>query len=277
MTVERVPSVLFVCVKNGGKSQMAAALMRQLGGIAVYSAGTHPSSKINAESAEAVAEVGASMEGQLPQLIDPQVFASADRVVVIGTEAQVEPVEGMRGSIEVWDTDEPSLRGIGGMERMRLVRDDIAERVQALREELAGQPENDPAEAGRAVRIFEPAMCCNTGVCGPEEEDLMVRFTADVNHLKSLGVDVIRHNLASEPTVFASTPVVSDFLRVAGSAGLPLILVDNVTVSTGRYPDRQELLRLAGHPTAVTTDLGLTAADPEGAACCRTEEGSSCC
>lgn len=121
---------------------MAAALIRQLGGIEVHSAGTHPASKINAESAEAVAEVGASMEGHLPQLIDPQVFASADRVVLIGTEAQVEPVDGMLGAIEVWDTDEPSLRGIGGMERMRLVRDDISARVQSLRDELVGHPQN---------------------------------------------------------------------------------------------------------------------------------------
>lgn len=277
MAAERVPSVLFVCVKNGGKSQMAAALMRQFSDVEVHSAGTKPSSQVNAESAEAVAEVGASMAGHLPQPIDPRVLASADRIVVIGTEAQVEPVDGMRGSIEVWETDEPSHRGITGMERMRLVRDDIAARVQTFHEELVAGTQEAPA-TGRVVRIFEPAMCCNTGVCGPEEDDLMVRFTADVNHLKSLGIDVVRHNLASEPTAFASTPVVSDFLRVAGSAGLPLVLVDDVTASTGRYPDRQELLRLAGHPSAATKNLGLTASETEGGACCGpSQAGTSCC
>lgn len=130
------PSVLFVCVKNGGKSQIAAALMRRLGGVDVFSAGTAPGSALNAESEAAVAEVGASMSGEVPRPIDPTVLAGVDRVVVLGEEAVVDPVEGMRGPIETWITDEPSLRGIGGMDRMRLVRDDIAARVERLHAEL---------------------------------------------------------------------------------------------------------------------------------------------
>ena len=130
------PSVLFVCVKNGGKSQIAAALMRRLGGVDVYSAGTAPGAALNAESEAAVAEVGASMSGEVPRPIDPEVLAGVDRVVVLGAEAVVDPVEGMRGPIETWITDEPSLRGIGGMDRMRLVRDDIANRVERLHAEL---------------------------------------------------------------------------------------------------------------------------------------------
>lgn len=132
------PSVLFVCVKNGGKSQMAAALMRYLAGdaIDVHSAGTKPGSGLNAESAAAVAEVGASMEGERPQPIDPELLRRVDRVVVLGSEAVVDPVPGMRGTVETWETDEPSHRGIDGMDRMRLVRDDIAARVRALIEEL---------------------------------------------------------------------------------------------------------------------------------------------
>lgn len=130
------PSVLFVCVKNGGKSQIAAALMRRLGGVDVFSAGTAPGSALNAESEAAVAEVGASMSGEVPRPIDPTVLAGVDRVVVLGEEAVVDPVDGMRGPIETWITDEPSLRGIGGMDRMRLVRDDIAARVERLHAEL---------------------------------------------------------------------------------------------------------------------------------------------
>ena len=89
----KAPSVLFVCSKNGGKSQLAAGLMNQLaaGAVTVHSA---------------------------------------------GTEAKLEPREGTR--FEFWETDEPSLRGIEGMERMRLVRDDIRSRVQALHAELTG-------------------------------------------------------------------------------------------------------------------------------------------
>lgn len=132
------PSVLFVCVKNGGKSQMAAALMRHLAGdeVEVHSAGTRPGSAVNALSAEAVTELGADMSGQTPRAIDSEILRRADRVIALGGEAQINPVQGMTGTIEVWRTDEPSHRGIEGMERMRLVRDDIKQRVTTLIDEL---------------------------------------------------------------------------------------------------------------------------------------------
>jgi arsenate-mycothiol transferase len=132
------PSVLFVCAKNGGKSQMAAALMdhHAAGAVEIHSAGTTPGSTINALSAEVVAEVGADMSSGTPKPIDPELLRSVDRVVVLGDEAKVEPVAGMAGTIETWHTDEPSTRGIEGAERMRLVRDDIDTRVQRLLTEL---------------------------------------------------------------------------------------------------------------------------------------------
>jgi len=64
------------------------------------------------------------------------VLNAVDAIIVLGTEAKVQPPEGTR--FEVWDTDEPSKRGIEGMERMRLVRDDIKARVQKLYAELSG-------------------------------------------------------------------------------------------------------------------------------------------
>ena len=132
------PSVLFVCVKNGGKSQMAAALMRHAAGdsVEVTSAGTKPGGALNQASAESVAEIGASMEGESPKQLTDGMLRAADRVVIIGTEAQVEPADGQTAPIEVWDTDEPSERGFEGAERMRLVRDDIDARVRALLTEL---------------------------------------------------------------------------------------------------------------------------------------------
>ena len=136
------PSVLFVCAKNGGKSQMAAALMarRAHGAVDVHSAGTRPGKQINALSAEVVAEVGADMSHGKPKAIDPELLRRVDRVVVLGDEAVVEPVEGMTGTIETWTLSEPSERGIEGAERMRMVRDDIDARVQALLTELTGTP-----------------------------------------------------------------------------------------------------------------------------------------
>ena len=134
----RTPSVLFVCVKNGGKSQMAAALARLHAGdsVEVYSAGTRPGAALNEESRASVEEVGGTFDGEQPKPIDPELLRTVDRVILVGGEAEVAPVEGMRGTIETWATDEPSLRGIEGEERMRLVRDDIDARVRALLDEL---------------------------------------------------------------------------------------------------------------------------------------------
>ncbi|MGJ7439894.1 low molecular weight phosphatase family protein [Aquipuribacter sp. MA13-6] len=130
------PSVLFVCVKNGGKSQMAAGLMRKAAGAAVVvdSAGTRPGAAVNGLSQEVLAEVGADMGGQVPKAVTEAMLRAADVVVLVGPEAQVEPVEGTR--FETWVTDEPSERGIEGIERMRLVRDDIAARVADLHARL---------------------------------------------------------------------------------------------------------------------------------------------
>lgn len=143
------PSVLFVCVKNGGKSQMAAGLMRKIAGdtVDVYSAGTKPAAAVNALSAESLKEVGVDITGETPKLIDPQLVQAVDIVVTLGREAQVEPVPGTE--FQNWDTDEPSERGIGGIERMRLVRYDIAARVRLLAEQLHTASPTQPEETVR--------------------------------------------------------------------------------------------------------------------------------
>ncbi|WP_408925057.1 low molecular weight phosphatase family protein [Corynebacterium sp. YSMAA1_1_F7] len=134
------PKVLFVCVGNGGKSQMAAALADKHAGeaIEIHSAGTKPATKLNTESVEAISEVGADMSGGRPKAVDPQLLREADRVVILGKDAQLELPADAQGTLERWVTDEPSERGIEGMERMRLVRDDIDARVRALITELKG-------------------------------------------------------------------------------------------------------------------------------------------
>ena len=132
------PSVLFVCVRNSGKSQMAAGLMRKAAGgrVVAHSAGIDPGEKVNALSAQALAEVGVDIAGEVPTPIDPDVLRTVDVVVTLGREAKVDVPDGV--TFQNWDTDEPSERGIDGIERMRLVRDDIDNRVLALVEELTG-------------------------------------------------------------------------------------------------------------------------------------------
>jgi arsenate-mycothiol transferase len=88
------PSVLFVCVKNSGKSQMAAGLMRKLAGgsVDIYCAGTKPGDVINAFSAESPAEVGVDISDETPKPIDAQLLRDVDFVITLGRKAHVEPV-----------------------------------------------------------------------------------------------------------------------------------------------------------------------------------------
>lgn len=132
MSAPTKPSVLFVCVKNAGKSQMAASLMRKLAGddVEVHSAGTAPGVALNPLSVEVLDEVGADAAGEHPKPVDPQLVQTVDVVVTLGREAHVDREPGT--DFENWDIDEPSERGIDGIERMRLVRDDIAARVAGL-------------------------------------------------------------------------------------------------------------------------------------------------
>jgi arsenate-mycothiol transferase len=136
--------VLFVCVKNGGKSQMAAGLFRQA--VAddpepdqwqVESAGTQAGTKLNQLSVESLAEAGIDISDQQPRQLTAELQQAADVVVTVG-EADVDRLPGPR--YETWAIDEPSLRGIDGLERMRLVRDDISRHVDELHRRLASTP-----------------------------------------------------------------------------------------------------------------------------------------
>lgn len=134
------PSVLFICVHNAGKSQSAEAILRHTAGdeIDVYSGGTAPSENLAADAVSALAEIGIGVEGQFPKAIDDEIFLNADRVVILGNQAKVEPVAGMKAQIETWSIVEPADKGIQGADRAAKIRDDIFERVQKLKSELLG-------------------------------------------------------------------------------------------------------------------------------------------
>jgi arsenate-mycothiol transferase len=134
----RKPAVLFVCAKNGGKSQMAAGLMKLEAGsnVAVSSAGTKPGSAINGLAAEVLLDLGVDISAERPKALTEEHMREAGLVVVLGAEAKVPALEGVR--VETWETDEPSARGIEGRERMELVRDDIHARVKELAARLLG-------------------------------------------------------------------------------------------------------------------------------------------
>ena len=140
-TSDRDPSVLFVCISNSGKSRMAEALAKSFritagAQLTVHSAGTRRGTAANAESVAALDEIGVPTPDAAPKPVDPDLLRTSDRVILLGTDVQLTLPEGAHGTLERWVTDEPSTRGIGGMERMRLVRDDIAARVRELVREM---------------------------------------------------------------------------------------------------------------------------------------------
>lgn len=150
--------VLFVCVRNAGKSPMAAGLLQRLveregpGDIEVRSAGTRASGEANALSVQALAELGVDIADHHPQQLTDELLQGADRVIMLGDQAEVGLVAGQE--VERWDTVEPSRRGIDGIERMRLVRDDIARRVAALYADLSrsGSAAASDGDAQRPAR-----------------------------------------------------------------------------------------------------------------------------
>ncbi len=93
------------------------------------------------------------------------------------------------------------------------------------------------------LQVFDPAMCCSTGVCGPSVDPALPRFAADLEWLKGKGIEVERYNLAQEVAAFTSNPVVKTALNSHGSKCLPLVLLDGKIVSEGTYPTREELAK----------------------------------
>jgi hypothetical protein len=90
------------------------------------------------------------------------------------------------------------------------------------------------------ITILDPAMCCSTGVCGPEVDDNLVQTAANVKWLKSLGLDVARHNISNDSIAFQEYPEAIEKLKMDGLNSLPYILKDGRIIMFGRYPDRTE-------------------------------------
>jgi arsenate reductase len=133
MTKE-VPEVLFVCVQNAGRSQMAAGLLDKLaaGRVHVRSAGSEPADRINPAVREAMTEVGVDLEKEYPKPLTDEVVRAADAVITMGCGDACPIYPGKR--YEDWELDDPAELGLDGVRR---VRDEIQDRVQRLLAEVA--------------------------------------------------------------------------------------------------------------------------------------------
>jgi len=127
------PSVLFVCVHNAGRSQMAAGYLRELGAgrIEVRSAGSAPGDRINPVAVEAMAEEGIDIAGEQPKVLTTETVEVSDVVVTMGCGDECPYFPGKR--YEDWVLDDPAGQGI---EAVRPIRDEIRARVEALVDDL---------------------------------------------------------------------------------------------------------------------------------------------
>ena len=128
----------------------------------------------------------------------------------------------------------------------------------------------------KKIQVFDPAMCCSSGVCGPSVDPLLSRFSADLNWLSSQKVSVTRYNLSQEPKAFATNTLVSSALKKDGPECLPIILVDGKIVSKKKYPSRSQLAAWAG--VKLVADMAASSTS-----CCAPKKASkgrspkSCC
>ncbi len=100
----------------------------------------------------------------------------------------------------------------------------------------------------KKMKIFEPAMCCSTGLCGVGVDPELLRISTVLDTLKKQGVNVERFNLSSAPGEFITNQVVNAYINAKGPEGLPAIMVDSELVITGRYPTNEEFTKLLGLP-----------------------------
>lgn len=96
------------------------------------------------------------------------------------------------------------------------------------------------------LQVFDPPMCCSTGVCGPSVDPELARFSGDLEWLKTQGVEVRRFNLAQNPGAFVQHQGVQQALAARGNDCLPLLLVDDRVAIEGAYPSRETLAALTG-------------------------------
>jgi hypothetical protein len=116
----------------------------------------------------------------------------------------------------------------------------------------------------KILQVFDPPMCCSSGVCGPKVDPVLPRFSGDLEWFKAQGISVTRFNLAQQPMAFVENSDVRNALEKEDVTCLPLILVDGIIVSRGTYPEREALAALLGiHPA--TGSITLKA---EKSCCC---------
>lgn len=124
------------------------------------------------------------------------------------------------------------------------------------------------------IEIFEPAMCCSTGVCGPGVDKELLRVATFINQLEGEGKKVIRYNLSSTPQAFIENKHVNDALASEGADILPITYVDGEIKQVGSYPTNFDLASWAGMTRQELFGMIRKNREVSGGGCCT---GGGCC
>lgn len=122
----------------------------------------------------------------------------------------------------------------------------------------------------RKMIIFDPAMCCSTGVCGPSVNPELLRISTILNNLKNKGIIVERHNLTNNPQVFIDNKEINNIIMTKGVNALPIVVLDGEIMKTGAYPSNEEFCTWLGIPSEY---LKANIKSPKGGCGCK----GGCC
>lgn len=136
---------------------------------------------------------------------------------------------------------------------------------------ITQEPANTrPSTIVRQIELFETAMCCETGVCGPSVDEQLITVREDLRWAESQGASVTRHNLTSDPDAFVANPKVTGLMQAFGDQALPVLVIDGEIAAHGHYASRDELTALLASQTAAPS------APAEQSSGCGCSPGSSC-
>ncbi|MDZ7604671.1 MAG: arsenite efflux transporter metallochaperone ArsD [Cyclobacteriaceae bacterium] len=107
------------------------------------------------------------------------------------------------------------------------------------------------------LEIFEPSLCCESGVCGPEPDKVLIDLQNTIQLLKKVGIETKRYAINQAPVVFVQNAVVRDFIKANGPGKLPLVLLDSQIVKSGGYPTINELKVLIPELNGIEPDTKI--------------------
>jgi hypothetical protein len=128
------------------------------------------------------------------------------------------------------------------------------------------QTTDAPAPTTRTIELYEPAMCCSTGVCGPSADQQLITVRDDVRWAETQGATITRHNLTSDPDAFVSNTKITGLMHALGDDALPALVIDDEIVVHGRYPTRDELTGGIAGSAPVSPDIAQSS-DSCGPSC----------